>query len=318
MAGVWPRESPSHGGCGRPPTRTGCRLMWGIVARFEDRASGDAELVAAWSAAKGPLDPGTDGRPRSVRLAVAANALALVRYDDDSDVHDLHRITADLGRRPVATLQEELLAAADTAAGRPLTTRLVRVLGERAWGDAARSADTLTGSSVELRSLCAAAALELLMVGYRDTGPAPSLTSRRELLEAFASGDVLLWRRLVAAALAEPWAGRVDGHLALLDRERRPSEFGSVHALAEMARRIAEEDERRAVADHIRTTIAATGLTQREFAALVGTSPSRLSTYVTGSVTPSAAMLLRINRMAKRARAAAAKAGGTDPSDAPA
>ncbi|NHA01308.1 helix-turn-helix transcriptional regulator [Nocardioides sp. W3-2-3] len=65
---------------------------------------------------------------------------------------------------------------------------------------------------------------------------------------------------------------------------------------------MAEEDERRAVADHIRTTIAATGLTQRQFATLVGTSPSRLSTYVTGSVTPSAAMLLRINRMAKRAR----------------
>lgn len=85
-----------------------------------------------------------------------------------------------------------------------------------------------------------------------------------------------------------------------------------------MARRMAEEDERRAVADHIRTTIAGTGLTQREFATLVGTSPSRLSTYVTGNVTPSAAMLLRINRMAKRARNDAARAGGSDRSGGPA
>lgn len=286
--------------------------MWGIVARFEDRASGDEALLAAWRAAKGPLDSGADGRPRSVRLAVAANALSLVGFDADDDVHDLQRITSDLGRRQVATLQDELLAAADTEAGRPLTTRLVRVLGERAWGHGARSAGTLTGGSADLRTLCAEAALELLMVGPRDAAAAPDLASRRELLEAFATGDVLLWRRLVAAALAEPWAGRADEHLALLDPEQRPREFESVRAVAAMARRIAEEDERRAVADHIRTTIASTGLTQREFALLVGTSPSRLSTYVTGSVTPSAAMLLRINRMAKRTRAAAARAEGPE------
>ena len=59
-------------------------------------------------------------------------------------------------------------------------------------------------------------------------------------------------------------------------------------------------------------------ITQREFATLVGTSPSRLSTYVTGNVTPSAAMLLRINRMAKRARNDAARAGGSDRSGGPA
>lgn len=281
--------------------------MWGIVARFEDRASGEAALMATWRAAKAAVGSGADGRPRSVRLAVTANALALIRFDADDDVHDLQQVTTDLGRRQVATLQDDVLVAADTDPGRPLTTRLVRVLGQRAWGHAARSTDTLTGGSPDLRTLCSDAALELLMVGPRDTGPAPTLSSRRDLLEAFASGDVLLWRRLVAAALAEPWAGRADEHLALLDRDQRPSEFASVRALAETARRLAEEDERRAVADHIRTTIASTGLTQREFAALVGTSPSRLSTYVTGTVTPSAAMLLRINRMAKHTRTAAAR-----------
>lgn len=284
--------------------------MWGIVARFEDRASGDEALAAAWCASTGTLDAGGDGRPRPVRLAVAANALALIRHDTDDDVHDLRRLTAELGRRQLATLQEELLAPADTDEGRPLTTRLVRVLGERAWGHPARSPDTLTGRSSDLRTLCSEAALELLTVGPHDPSAAPELASEGDLLETFASGDVVLWRRLVAAALAEPWAGRVDGHLALIDPEERPCEFASVRALAATARRIAEEDERRAVADHIRTTVASTGLTQREFATLVGTSPSRLSTYVTGSVTPSAAMLLRINRMAKRTRTASARAAG--------
>lgn len=117
--------------------------MWGIVARFEDRASRDADLVATWRATKGPLESG-DARPRSVRLAVAANALALVQYDADDDVLDLQRITVDLGRRQVAGLQDEMLARSDTEAGRPVTTRLVRVLGQRAWGRAARASDTLT------------------------------------------------------------------------------------------------------------------------------------------------------------------------------
>lgn len=283
--------------------------MWRIVARFEDRARADEELEATWRATQDSLAPG-DERLRPLHLAVAANALALVRYDADDDVHDLDQVTAELGRRQVAVLQDELLAHADTGAGRPLTTRLVRVLGERAWGRPARSPGSLTCASVPLRTLCSEAALELLMVGPRDATPAPVLASRRDLLEAFASGDVLLWRRLVAAALAEPWAGRADEHLALLDPERCPCEVDSIRALVTAARRIAEEDERRAVADHIRATVAGTGLTQRQFARIVGTSPSRLSSYVTGSVTPSAAMLLRINRMAKRARAAAATSAG--------
>lgn len=40
------------------------------------------------------------------------------------------------------------------------------------------------------------------------------------------------------------------------------------------------------------------GLSRAEFASRVGTSASRLSTYVSGRVTPSAALLLRMRRVA--------------------
>jgi transcriptional regulator with XRE-family HTH domain len=40
-------------------------------------------------------------------------------------------------------------------------------------------------------------------------------------------------------------------------------------------------------------------MTAGRFADLVGTSASRLSTYMSGKVTPSAAMLVRIERMAR-------------------
>lgn len=275
--------------------------MWGIVARFEERVTGDTSARAAWYAGQSSMRR-AEGRAQAIRLTVLANALALVHFDDDTDVRDLARLREELGLGNVVTLQDELLAPVDDEPGRPLTTRLVRVLGQRAWGDAARTPGGLTTEVPALAELCGEAALRLMMVDDGDDTPAAPLGSERALAKVFGKGDLELWRRLVTAALADPWAGRTDEVLGLLDPERRPGEHAAVSALADLARRMAEEDERRAVADHIRTTIAGTGLTQRQFATLVGTSPSRLSTYVTGSVTPSAAMLLRINRMAKRAR----------------
>lgn len=44
-----------------------------------------------------------------------------------------------------------------------------------------------------------------------------------------------------------------------------------------------------------------TSLTQADFARAVGTSPSRMSTYINGSVTPSAVMLERMRHLAEQA-----------------
>jgi transcriptional regulator with XRE-family HTH domain len=45
------------------------------------------------------------------------------------------------------------------------------------------------------------------------------------------------------------------------------------------------------------------GLTRTEFASQIGTSPSRLSTYATGKVTPSAILMLRMARVAEETAA---------------
>lgn len=66
------------------------------------------------------------------------------------------------------------------------------------------------------------------------------------------------------------------------------------------ARRDAESAEREAVAQRVTDLVAMSGLTTAEFAERVGTSRSRLSTYRAGRVTPSAAMMLRMERMAAR------------------
>jgi len=50
----------------------------------------------------------------------------------------------------------------------------------------------------------------------------------------------------------------------------------------------------------IREAVKRSGLSRAEFASQVGTSASRLSTYVSGKVTPSATLMLRIRRVADR------------------
>ncbi|KAA1415857.1 helix-turn-helix transcriptional regulator [Nocardioides humilatus] len=277
----------------------------GVVERLEARISAQSAAEQSWSGARAAMRQ-VEGRGYSVRLATLANALGIIHFDEDQDVLDLQEIVSELGAASAASLQERVLRPIDTREGRPLTTALVRNLGHRAWGRASRTPGSLTHESLELREVCSEAAHRLLVIDDGGDGPVPVLQTEQDVIKLFHEDHVVHWRRLIAAALDQPWSGRNEVHLTLVDPDRRPGEFEGVRQLIAKCRQIVEEDERRAVADHIRSTIATTGLKQREFAALVGTSPSRLSTYVAGSVTPSAAMLLRINRMAGRHRAAQA------------
>jgi DNA-binding transcriptional regulator YiaG len=62
------------------------------------------------------------------------------------------------------------------------------------------------------------------------------------------------------------------------------------------AREEAERSEREAVAAEIDAIVRESNLSRAEFASRIGTSTSRLSTYVTGKVTPSAALVVRMRR----------------------
>lgn len=118
---------------------------------------------------------------------------------------------------------------------------------------------------------------------------------------ALARGDIDAWRRLVAVVDRDPW-GRTARQIEEVLSHSRP--YGVAELLEraiETARREAEEAERQTVAARVRHAIEASGLTQAEFASRVGTSNSRLSTYATGKVTPSAAMMLRIEQLAPSA-----------------
>jgi hypothetical protein len=106
------------------------------------------------------------------------------------------------------------------------------------------------------------------------------------------------WQPVLAEIRCSPWgpvARKVERYLDV----REPDGVGTLFRLAIARARVdAEQADRGRVADRVRTAVESTGLTAARFAELVGTSPSRLSTYLNGKVTPSAAMLVRIERTA--------------------
>ncbi len=118
------------------------------------------------------------------------------------------------------------------------------------------------------------------------------------LVAAIDRGLVPDWRPIFAEIRRSPWgptARRIERYLTY----REPDGVSTLFRLAvERARSDAERAERAEVARRVEAAVARSGLTAAAFARLVGTSPSRLSTYLNGRVIPSAAMLVRIEAVA--------------------
>lgn len=122
------------------------------------------------------------------------------------------------------------------------------------------------------------------------------------LVAVIDRGLVADWKPVFAEIRRSPWgsvARRVERYLSYRERDG----IGVLFALAiEHARTRADEADRADVAAQVRAAVERSGLTNAQFAELVGTSASRLSTYLSGKVTPSAALLLRMERAASRSR----------------
>jgi transcriptional regulator with XRE-family HTH domain len=64
------------------------------------------------------------------------------------------------------------------------------------------------------------------------------------------------------------------------------------------ARKMASDSERADVASEVQGLVDRSGLPKSEFAERIGTSRSRLSTYMSGKVVPSATLMVRMRRVA--------------------
>ena len=123
------------------------------------------------------------------------------------------------------------------------------------------------------------------------------------ILAAVERGTLPDWRRLAAAIRADPW-GPVAQQVLEAVRLSRP--YGTAELLEGViaqARKLAADSERRNVAGEVRELVGVSGLPTQEFADRIGTSRSRLSTYMSGKVVPSAALMVRMRRVAQTAAA---------------
>jgi DNA-binding transcriptional regulator YiaG len=116
------------------------------------------------------------------------------------------------------------------------------------------------------------------------------------MLAAIDRGRLSDWRR-VARALAVDAEGAMADDLAQALTVAEPS---GANALLRLVLERAQEPEAAAVARRVRQAVQRSGLTAAEFATRLGTSASRLSTYSTGKVVPSAVMMERIRRVGRR------------------
>ena len=123
------------------------------------------------------------------------------------------------------------------------------------------------------------------------------------VLAALERGGLSDWRRLASAVRLDPWgpvARRLEDALAA----SRP--YGAAPLMERVlahARRDAEAAERAEVARRVQAHLDASRLGRAAFAEAIGTSTSRLSTYLTGKVAPSSTLLVRMERVARRGRA---------------
>jgi hypothetical protein len=118
------------------------------------------------------------------------------------------------------------------------------------------------------------------------------------ILAAVERGTLPAWRRLATAIQADPW-GPVAHQV--LEAVRLSHPYGTAELLEGVvarARRLASESERADVASEVRTLVDSSGLSKQDFAERIGTSRSRLSTYMSGKVVPSATLMIRMRRVA--------------------
>ena len=117
---------------------------------------------------------------------------------------------------------------------------------------------------------------------------------------ALQGGDIDTWKRIASALKRDPY-GRTARQVEEVLEGARP--YGIAKALWEVldrARTHLEANERAEVARHVRVLIDRSGLEQQEFASRIGLAPEDLATYLDGSTSPSASLMIRMRRLSDR------------------
>jgi DNA-binding transcriptional regulator YiaG len=113
---------------------------------------------------------------------------------------------------------------------------------------------------------------------------------------AIERGYLSDWRKIAHAVDADPY-GKVATVLKDVLEYIDPQPAARLlETILEQSRERADQEDRETVAASVRQILAESGLSITELAHRIGTSRSRLSTWASGKVVPSATNLLRLRR----------------------
>ncbi len=120
------------------------------------------------------------------------------------------------------------------------------------------------------------------------------------ILAALERGTLPDWRRIASVITNDPWgavARQVEEAVAM----GLPYGVGPfMESIIRSARDARAGPERDEVVHDILRLLTISGLSRTEFASAIGTSPSRLSPYLSGKGVPSAARMVRLRVLAQR------------------
>lgn len=256
--------------------------MVAVVLDRSDRIP--AADLREWSRFLSLLGRHRENPKAAFNCAVLSNLVGIAAFADDSDFVTLDELTCLLGVERVAAVQHRSARFIEPDATYPITTiALRRMVG------AAHRTDVATID----------AAVALLIEGIDPDQFLPVIRTQAELVGVVDGGSVLEWRHHLATIAASPWSPYSRHLVDLATKASRPSVAAVVDQFTEVCREHNKEREREQVAEEVRRHVTESGVTQRQFAQWVGTSPSRLSTYISGTVTPSASLMLRMARTSR-------------------
>ncbi len=267
--------------------------------------------AAAWRRLVGVLASYPDTPESALKTAVLTNLFGVIALGDAEDYQHTATLVRRFGHQQVAQIQNELDDMVRLGPGLPLTTAACRELARRTHIERmVAAAGHQDEEAVATAGKCFAAAFWLLMADVDPANPPPLPKSADELSQIIERRGVDEWRRVLSIIAANPWGPEVSALTEMAVEAALPSPAAALQWCAKVYRKRFEEAERLEVAKEIRRLVAISGCSQRQFAQYIGTSPSRLSTYVNGLVTPSAAMMLRISRSASALAQGATWSGG--------
>lgn len=120
------------------------------------------------------------------------------------------------------------------------------------------------------------------------------------ILAAVERGTLPDWRRLAEVIRDDPWGPVARQVIEAIGLSRPYGTAELLEGVIDRARKLASDSERAEVAAEISRLVSDSGLSQHDFADRIGTSRSRLSTYMSGKVVPSAALMVRMRHVARR------------------